>query len=66
VSNFGCATHDLPALAPGNPTALEGNMVFCFQLMLVREEFGTACWEDIWWVTADGVENLNTCQIRWW
>jgi hypothetical protein len=41
-------------------------MFFCFEPMLVREEFGTACWKDIWRVTADGAENLNTCQIRWW
>jgi Xaa-Pro dipeptidase len=63
---IGCATHDLPSFAPGNPAALQENMVFCLEPMLVREGFGTACWEDIWRVTADGVENLNTCQIRWW
>jgi Xaa-Pro aminopeptidase len=57
---------DLPAFAPGNPAALERDMVFCFEPMLVRQEFGTACWEDMWWVTADGVERLNECQIRWW
>ena len=63
---IGCATHDLPSFAPGNPTALQENMVLCFEPMFVREGFGTACWEDIWRVTADGVENLNQCQIRWW
>lgn len=63
---IGCATHDLPSFAPGNPKALEENMVFCFEPMLVRKEFGTACWEDIWHVTADGVQNLNSCPIRWW
>ena len=31
-------------------------MVFCFEPMLVKYEFGTACWEDIWWVTSDRVE----------
>lgn len=63
---IGCATHDLPSFAPGNPAVLQENMVFCFEPMLVRKEFGTACWEDIWRVTPDGVENLNTCPIRWW
>lgn len=63
---IGCATHDLPSFAPGNPAQLQENMVFCFEPMLVRENYGTACWEDIWRVTADGVENLNQCQIRWW
>jgi Xaa-Pro aminopeptidase len=63
---IGCATHDLPSVAPGNPVALQENMVFCFEPMLVKKEFGTACWEDIWHVTSDGVERLNECQIRWW
>jgi Xaa-Pro aminopeptidase len=63
---IGCATHDLPSVAPGNPVAFQENMVFCFEPMLVKKNFGTACWEDIWHVTADGVENLNRCQLRWW
>ena len=41
-------------------------MVFCFEPMLVKYEFGTACWEDIWWVTSKGVERLNACPFRWW
>jgi Xaa-Pro aminopeptidase len=63
---IGCATHDPPSFAPGNPNRLEENMVFCFEPMLVRKEFGTACWEDIWWVTSTGLENLNKCSHRWW
>jgi Xaa-Pro aminopeptidase len=63
---IGCATHDLPSFAPGNPAALQENMVFCLEPMLVKKEFGTACWEDIWWVTPTGVERLNRCPIRWW
>jgi Xaa-Pro dipeptidase len=63
---IGCATHDPPSFAPGNPNKLEENMVFCFEPMLVRKEFGTACWEDIWWVTPNGLENLNKCSYRWW
>jgi Xaa-Pro aminopeptidase len=62
----GAATQDLPAFAPGNPARLEQNMVFAFEPMLVRTGFGTACWEDVWWVTASGVERLNRCPIRWW
>jgi len=63
---IGCATHDDPAFAPGNPEVLEENMVFAFEPMLVKEGFGTACWEDIWRVTPDGVERLNECPFRWW
>lgn len=63
---IGCASHDLPSFAPGNPKTLEENMVFCLEPMLVKKEFGTACWEDIWWVTSDGLERLNKCPIRWW
>ena len=63
---IGCATHDLPSFAPGNPKKLEEDMVFCFEPMLVKKEFGTACWEDIWWVTSDRVERLNACPFRWW
>jgi Xaa-Pro aminopeptidase len=63
---IGCAVQDLPAFAPGNPAALQENMVFCFEPMLVRKEFGTACWEDMWRVTPTGVERLNECQVRWW
>lgn len=63
---IGCATHDLPSFAPGNPKKLEENMVFCFEPMLVKKEFGTACWEDIWWVTPNGVERLNKLAYRFW
>jgi hypothetical protein len=41
-------------------------MVFAYEPMLVRKEFGTACWEDIWHVTSSGLERLNECQNRWW
>jgi Xaa-Pro dipeptidase len=62
----GAAVQDLPVFAPGNPARLEQNMVFAFEPMLVRQGFGTACWEDDWVVTASGVERLNQCPIRWW
>ena len=63
---IGCAVQDLPAFTPNNPAALQENMVFAFEAMLVRKEFGTACWEDIWWVTRDGLERLNRAPVRWW
>ena len=63
---IGAAVQDLPAFAPDNPARLEQNMVFAFEPMLVRERFGTACWEDDWVVTASGVERLNQCPVRWW
>jgi len=62
----GCAVQDLPAFAPGSPASLEENMVFAFEPMLVRRGFGTACWEDVWRVTASGAERLNECPVRWW
>jgi Xaa-Pro aminopeptidase len=62
----GAAVQDLPAFAPGNPASLDENMVFAFEPMLVRRGFGTACWEDVWRVTASGVERLNECPVRWW
>jgi hypothetical protein len=41
-------------------------MVFALEPMLVKLDFGTACWEDIWHVTADGVERLNESTPRFW
>jgi Xaa-Pro dipeptidase len=62
----GTALTDLPALAPGNPAAFAQGMVFALEPMLVKFGFGTACWEDIWHVTADGVERLNQSTPRFW
>lgn len=62
----GCGLADKPALAPGNPAAFEQGMVFALEPMLVKFGFGTACWEDIWHVTADGVERLNQSSPRFW
>ncbi len=62
----GTSLADSPALAPGNPAAFEEGMVFALEPMLVKLDFGTACWEDIWHVTADGVERLNRCTPRFW
>ncbi|HLN12290.1 MAG TPA: M24 family metallopeptidase, partial [bacterium] len=62
----GCAVQDLPAFAPGNPAALVENMVIAIEPMLVRQGLGTACWDDMWRVTASGMERLNRCPIRWW
>lgn len=56
----------LPALAPGNPATFEAGMVFALEPMLVKLDFGTACWEDVWHVTNDGVERLNQSTPRFW
>src|SRR4051812_5022226 len=62
----GTGLTDPPALAPGNPLTFEQEMVFALEPMLVRFGFGTACWEDIWHVTATGVERLNQATPRFW
>ena len=63
---IGTATHVPPSLAPGSDTLLEENMVFCFEPMLVRYEFGTACVEHMYVVRKDRCENLSTCPERFW
>jgi Xaa-Pro aminopeptidase len=62
----GTGLTDAPALAPGNPAPFEEGMVFALEPMLVKFGYGTACWEDIWHVTADGVERLNRSTPRFW
>jgi hypothetical protein len=34
--------------------------------MLVKFDFGCACWEDMWHVTPNGVERLNQSPPRFW
>lgn len=63
---IGCRIQNRPQIAPGNTVAFEKDMVFAFEPMLVRFRFGTACWEDIWHVTAGGVERLNKAPYRYW
>ncbi|MGH7764269.1 MAG: M24 family metallopeptidase [Candidatus Dormibacteraceae bacterium] len=63
---IGCNIQNRPAFAPGNQTKLERGMVFAFEPMLVKFKFGTACWEDVWHVTTDGVERLNASPFRFW
>jgi Xaa-Pro aminopeptidase len=63
---IGCRIQNRPQIAPGNQVAFERDMVFAFEPMLVRFKFGTACWEDVWHVTADGVERLNASPYRFW
>ncbi len=41
-------------------------MVFCFEPMLVRYGFGTACVEHMYPVRKDCCENLSTCPERFW
>jgi len=63
---IGCRIQNRPQIAPGNPVVFEKDMVFAFEPMLVKLRFGTACWEDVWQVTAGGVERLNTAPYRFW
>jgi Xaa-Pro aminopeptidase len=63
---IGCRIQNRPQIAPGNQVVFERDMVFAFEPMLVRFKFGTACWEDVWHVTADGVERLNASPYRFW
>ena len=63
---IGCRIQNRPQIAPGNTVTFERDMVFAFEPMLVRFRFGTACWEDIWHVTASGVERLNRAPYRFW
>lgn len=63
---IGTATHVPPSFAPGSDTVLEENMVFCFEPMLVRYEFGTACVEHMYAVRKDRCENLSSCPERFW
>ncbi|MFQ5911986.1 MAG: M24 family metallopeptidase [Nitrospinota bacterium] len=61
---IGTATHVPPSFAPGSDTILQENMVFCFEPMLVKYGFGTACVEHMYVVRKDGCENLSTCPER--
>jgi Xaa-Pro aminopeptidase len=63
---IGTSTHVPPSFAPGSDTILEENMVFCFEPMLVKYEFGTACVEHMYVVRKDHCENLSTCPERFW
>ncbi len=63
---IGTATHVPPSFAPASDAILQENMVFCFEPMLVRYEFGTACVEHMYAVRKDGCENLSTCPERFW
>ena len=63
---IGLGLGDAPALAPANPATFEAGMVFCLEPMLVKHEFGSASWEDMWHVTETGVERLNRSSNRPW
>ncbi len=63
---IGTATHVPPSFAPGSDAVLEENMVFCFEPMLVKYGFGTACVEHMYVVRKDRCENLSTCPERFW
>lgn len=63
---IGTGTHVPPSFSPESPTALEEGMVFVFEPMLVRTEFGTACVEDMYAVRARGCERLSEARENWW
>ncbi len=63
---IGTFSHVPPSINPKNEAALEENMVFCFEPMLIRYEFGTACVENMYHVTKDALVSLNECPWRYW
>ena len=63
---IGTATHVPPSFSPASPTVLEEGMVFVFEPMLVRTEFGTACVEDMYAIRATGCERLSEARENWW
>lgn len=63
---IGTFSHVPPSINPTNEAVLEEDMVFCFEPMLVRSEFGTACVENMYHVRKDGLASLNECPWRWW
>ncbi len=63
ISTF---SHVPPSINPANEAVLQENMVFCFEPMLIKYEFGTACVENMYHVRKDGLVSLNGCPWRWW
>lgn len=63
ISTF---SHVPPSIHPKNEAVLEENMVFCFEPMLCKYEFGTASVENMYQVARDRLVNLNECPWRWW
>jgi Xaa-Pro aminopeptidase len=63
ISTF---SHVPPSINPTNEAVLEEDMVFCFEPMLIKYEFGTACVENMYHVTQDDLVCLNECPWRWW
>ena len=63
---IGPTTHIPPSFVPGSNVILEANMTFAYEPMFVRKDFGTACVEDLYVVTATGCERLSEAPERWW
>jgi Xaa-Pro aminopeptidase len=63
---IGATTHIPPSFVPGSNAILERNMTFAYEPMFVRKDFGTACVEDLYVVTADGCERLSEAPEKWW
>ena len=63
---IGATTHIPPSFVPGSNVILEANTTFAYEPMFVRKDFGTACVEDLYVVTATGCERLSEAPERWW
>jgi Xaa-Pro aminopeptidase len=63
---IGATTHIPPSFVPGSTAVLEKNMTFAYEPMFVRKDFGTACVEDLYVVTADGCERLSEAPEQLW
>jgi Xaa-Pro aminopeptidase len=63
---IGATTHIPPSFVPGSNVILERNVTFAYEPMLVRKDFGTACVEDLYVVTATGCERLSEAPEKWW
>jgi Xaa-Pro aminopeptidase len=63
---IGATTHIPPSFVPGSNAILERNMTFAYEPMFVRKDFGTACVEDLYVVTAEGCERLSEAPEKWW
>jgi len=63
---IGATTHIPPSFVPGSHAVLERNMTFAYEPMFVRKDFGTACVEDLYVVTADGCQRLSEAPEKWW
>ena len=62
---IGTSTHVPPAFFPGSTTGFEPGMVYAFEPMLVRKDFGTAVVENVLHMTDRRAEALNKVAKSW-